>query len=325
MEDDSLDSLITNNPAATSASMPQNDAGNNVSDAVPAFRPKLRKIKRPKIRPMSDIPAAPAKIMPQAARMSENTVGNIAASPAAGYTGTEFSASGTSEIPPLTAETEIKTAPNPNANERTGSFADDTQTRESSASTEIETRSGDSGVLENDLHEELKQSTEIVKAVDAKNLAAGAEYDSSYILDGLPPELDYAVDEDIEDTYADNGSYVKKKLLFIASGLCLIIGLFAGKAMFSSQKVENYGLEGVVTNPDVPSGRPRCGLTDKSQACVFYLMNWYKQELNGRDFYKLAAQLTGREEYMIETDNLRYATVKIKPGHFAQLNIPALK
>lgn len=64
MEDDSLDSLITNNPAATSASVPQNDAGNNVSDAVPAFRPKLRKIKRPKIRPMSDIPAAPAKIMP---------------------------------------------------------------------------------------------------------------------------------------------------------------------------------------------------------------------------------------------------------------------
>ena len=325
MEDDSLDSLITNNPAATSASMPQNDAGNNVSDAVPAFRPKLRKIKRPKIRPMSDIPAAPAKIMPQAARMSENTVGNIAASPAAGYTGTEFPASGTNEIPPLTAETEIKTAPNPNANERTGSFADDTQTRESSASTEIETRSGDSGVLEKDLHEELKQSTEIVKAVDAKKLEAGAEYDSSYILDGLPPELDYAVDEDIENTYADNGSYVKKKLLFIASGLCFIIGLFAGKAMFSSQKVENYGLEGVVTNPDVPSGRPRCGLTDKSQACVFYLMNWYKQELNGRDFYKLAAQLTGREEYMIETDNLRYATVKIKPGHFAQLNIPALK
>lgn len=175
------------------------------------------------------------------------------------------------------------------------------------------------------MHEELKQSMEIIKAVDAQNLTAGAEYDSSYILDGLPPELDYGVDEDIEDTYADNGSYVKKKLLFIASGLCLIIGLFAGKAMFSSQKVENYGLEGVVTNPDVPSGRPRCGLTDKSQACVFYLMNWYKQELNGRDFYKLAAQLTGREEYMIETDNLRYATVKIKPGHFAQLNIPALK
>lgn len=111
MEDDSLDSLITNNPAATSASVPQNDAGNNVSDAVPAFRPKLRKIKRPKIRPMSDIPAAPAKIMPQAARLSENTVGNISVSPAAGYTGTEFPASGTNGAPHLPTETETKIPP----------------------------------------------------------------------------------------------------------------------------------------------------------------------------------------------------------------------
>jgi hypothetical protein len=54
-------------------------------------------------------------------------------------------------------------------------------------------------------------------------------------------------------------------------------------------------------------------------------MNCYKQELTGRDFFKLAATLTGREEYMIETENLRYATTKIKPGAFAQLNIPALK
>ena len=111
----------------------------------------------------------------------------------------------------------------------------------------------------------------------------------------------------------------------MAAIFCLFIGLYVGKALFSSETVENYGLEGVVTNPDVPAGRPRCGLTDKSQACVFYLMNWYKQELEGRDFFRLAAELTGREEYMIETDNLRYANTKIKPGNIAQLNIPALK
>ena len=130
MEDDSLDSLITNNPAATSASVPQNDAGNNVSDAVPAFRPKLRKIKRPKIRPMSDIPAAPAKIMPQAARLSENTVGNISVSPAAGYTGTEFPASGTNGDSHLPTETETKITPNSNAKEQTESSADKAQRRQ---------------------------------------------------------------------------------------------------------------------------------------------------------------------------------------------------
>ena len=127
MEDDSLDSLITNNPAATSASVPQNDAGNN---AVPVFRPKLRKIKRPKIRPMSDIPAAPAKIMPQAARLSENTVGNISVSPAAGYTGTEFPASGTNGAPHLPTETETKIPPNSNAKEQTESSADNAQRRQ---------------------------------------------------------------------------------------------------------------------------------------------------------------------------------------------------
>ena len=143
-------------------------------------------------------------------------------------------------------------------------------------------------------------------------------------MDALPPELDY-VDENMEEDFVPDVGYVKKSMVYIVAGICLLGGLFIGKAFFAEQKIENYGLEGVVANPDVPAGRPRCGLTDKSQACIFYMLNWYKQELNGRDFYKLAAQLTGREEYMIETDNLRYANVKIKPGHFAQLNIPALK
>jgi hypothetical protein len=104
-----------------------------------------------------------------------------------------------------------------------------------------------------------------------------------------------------------------------------LINIFLGGIFFSSKAEEKQGLEGVVLNSDVPQGRARCGLTESSQACIFYIMNWYKQELTGRDFYKLAAQLTGREEYMIETENLRYSTVKIKPGAIVQLNIPALK
>ncbi len=130
---------------------------------------------------------------------------------------------------------------------------------------------------------------------------------------------------DVEEEVIYNYETQNKTLIYVFSGICLIIGILIGKIIFSSQTIEKHGLEGVVTNQDIPSGRPRCGLTDPSQACVFYIMNWYKQELTGRDFYKLAAQLTGREEYMIETDNLRYATIKIKPGHFAQLNIPAIK
>ena len=78
-------------------------------------------------------------------------------------------------------------------------------------------------------------------------------------------------------------------------------------------------------NSEVPAGRPRCGMTEESQACVLYLMNCYKQELTGRNFFELAAQLTKRETYMIDSANIRYANEKIKPGYFVQLNIPALQ
>ncbi len=166
-------------------------------------------------------------------------------------------------------------------------------------------------------------STDLITATQANEITSDSEYENPYVLEGLPPDLDYNSEKYMQEE--ELSGYVKKNILVAVSAICLVLGLFIGKTLFSSQKIEKHGLEGVVINEDVPAGRPRCGLTDKSQACVFYLMNWYKQELNGRDFYKLAAQLTGREDYMIETDNLRYATVKIKPGHFAQLNIPALK
>lgn len=172
--------------------------------------------------------------------------------------------------------------------------------------------------------DQQESHNDLITSAEANEIAQAQSFENSYPLDDMPSELDYESDDYFDDNDNLDG-YVKKNVLVVAGIVCLFLGMFVGKALFSSKKIEQHGLEGVVINQDVPSGRPRCGLTDKSQACVFYLMNWYKQELNGRDFYKLAAQLTGREEYMIETDNLRYATIKIKPGHFAQLNIPALK
>ena len=175
------------------------------------------------------------------------------------------------------------------------------------------------------INEESNQSDNSLVISDAdRGISNASEEDNSYVLDGLPPELNYVADEYIDD-YSINNKYVKKNVVVVFALLFMFIGIFVGKTIFSSQKIETHGLEGVVVNPDIPSGRPRCGLTAKNQACVFYLMNWYRQELNGRDFYKMAADLTGREKYMIESDNLRYANIKIKPGHFAQLNIPALK
>ncbi len=260
-EDDTLDNFLAGN-TENGTDMPMNNA---ISGETPAaLRPKLKKIKRAKVRPAIDIPPAPEKIMPDVQEPAEQTV----------------------SMPAVSAPVEDNPAEN--------------------------------------IAEDSSATTSLVTASEAQNLYVSATQ-NSYVLDGLPPELDYMTDENVDGEYIADGSYVKKSIVYIVAGVCLLSGLFLGKMFFAEQKVENYGLEGVVANPDVPAGRARCGLTDKSQACIFYMLNWYRQELNGRDFYKLAAQLTGREEYMIETDNLRYANVKIKPGHFAQLNIPALK
>lgn len=266
---DSLDNFITTNSTES------------VIQPASAPRPKLRKIKRPKIRPVADILQTPDKITPNVSQPMESSQ--------------------------TVADDNLQSL----SDELSAAISSNEQNY-----TESVSETADSNV-------DKSESTNLITATEAQNAVSQEEYSNSYVLDSLPPELDSMTEDNIE--YIDSANYIKKNVFYIVAFVCLFIGLFIGKALFSSQKVEQHGLEGIVLNPDVPAGRPRCGLTDRSQACIFYLMNWYKQELTGRDFYKLAAQLTGREEYMIETENLRYATVKIKPGHFAQLNIPALK
>lgn len=261
-EDNALDDFLTG-----AASTDFANQGNELSP-----RPKLKKIKRAKVRPTSDIPPAPEKIAVAEVNLTEN-------------------------ITHLDETVE-----------------DNTLVNNMSEAAPVETTS----------IEENTANTSLVTAATAQDLTT-ADNEHSYMLNELPPELDYVADEGGEDEYFDTGNYVKKSAIYVVASVFLFVGLVVGKIFFSEQKIENRGLEGIVTNPDTPAGRPRCGLTDKNQACIFYILNWYKQELNGRDFYKLAAQLTGREEYMIESENMHYANVKIKPGHFAQLNIPALK
>jgi hypothetical protein len=262
MQEDDLDSIIANLEQSFTNSQTSEKLETN--EGIVHNRPRLRKIKRPKIRPMNqeDVSVRPSPVVSSDENVNDSS----------------------------------------NLNSLTPSFSQ--QETEEASKTSLITSD-----VAKDLTDTIKKS------------------ENPYILEGLPPELDYengSTSQDEEDDFINHSTYMKKNISYILAGICLFIGLFIGKAFFSSQVIENRGLEGIVINPEVPSGRPRCGLTDKNQACIFYIMNWYKQELNGRDFYKLAAQLTGREEYMIETENLRYAQVKIKPGHFAQLNIPAI-
>lgn len=115
-----------------------------------------------------------------------------------------------------------------------------------------------------------------------------------------------------------------KALISIAIG-AFFVGFIIAKVMFGEQKVVRDGLQGVVINAEVPRGRARCGVAEKTQGCVLYIMNPQRQELNARDFYDLASQLTGRQRFVIETGNMRYSNVKIRPGDIAQFNIPPLQ
>ena len=146
------------------------------------------------------------------------------------------------------------------------------------------------------------------------------------------PSQNY-IDEDPfpEDTFVYQGEQnfsahtIDNKKMLIISCICIVIGLVFGMFMSSGEKVVHDGLRGIVANPEVPKGRARCGVAEKTQGCVLYIMNPQRQDLNGRDFYDLAAQLTGRQRFVIETGNMRYSTIKIKPGNIAQLNIPPLQ
>ncbi len=139
-------------------------------------------------------------------------------------------------------------------------------------------------------------------------------------------------EEDLQDDYpsyaaaagADLPPYLTKKILILIGAVLFFLGIITTKLFFTDSKVVRDGLQGVVVNPEVPKGRARCGVAERTQGCVLYIMNPQRQELNARDFYDLAAQMTGRQRFVIETGNMRYSNTKIRPGSIAQINIPPL-
>ncbi len=128
----------------------------------------------------------------------------------------------------------------------------------------------------------------------------------------------------IEENEEVVAPYLNKKILVFAGILIFFLGAMLSRLITTDSKVVRNGLQGVVVNPEVPRGRPRCGVAERTQGCVLYIMNPQRQELAAREFYDLAAQLTGRQRFVIDTGNMRYSNTKIRPGDIAQLNIPPL-
>lgn len=136
--------------------------------------------------------------------------------------------------------------------------------------------------------------------------------------DIMPPKLSFM------EQLMQGNMFTMKGMAFIAAAV-FVVGFMFAKLFFAQQTIVRDGLQGVVFNPEVPRGRARCGVVERSRGCVLYIMNPQRQELSGRDFYDLASQLTSRQRFVIETGNMRYSNVKIRPGDIAQLNIPPLQ
>ena len=121
------------------------------------------------------------------------------------------------------------------------------------------------------------------------------------------------------------GNLFTMKGVIVISILIFIVGILVAKIFMGGKTIVKDGLQGVVVNAEVPRGRARCGIAERTQGCVLYIMNPQRQDLQGRDFYDLASQLTGRQRFVIETGNMRYSNIKIRPGDIAQINIPPLQ
>lgn len=133
-----------------------------------------------------------------------------------------------------------------------------------------------------------------------------------------------------DDPYKDNMAadlglpplFIKTKMLLSLFVLFFLIGGGVGYLMNSVKGKSEDGMQGVVRNAEIPKGRPRCGIAQKGQGCVLYLMNAQRREMEARDFFGMASDLLKVPRFQIETANIRYATTRIPPGYIALLNIP---
>ncbi len=108
----------------------------------------------------------------------------------------------------------------------------------------------------------------------------------------------------------------------IFAGIFLFGIIFGATVFGSTTKTTTSGLQGVVRNPEVRAGRQRCGIAEKTQGCVLFIMNATRRDREARSFYDEAARITGVPSYTIELGNIEYATSIIRPGFIAQINIP---
>ena len=143
---------------------------------------------------------------------------------------------------------------------------------------------------------------------------------------GEAENIKFITDEDLLPANQDSiKSYLQNKTVLMLMIIAAMVGaLFSYMLAPAQQTAASRGLEGVVSNPEIPAGKSRCGLVEPHQACRLYIMNSKNHEVTGKDFYNIAAKWTNREPYLINTNNMKYSSMRIKPGYIAEIYIPSL-
>ena len=122
------------------------------------------------------------------------------------------------------------------------------------------------------------------------------------------------------------GVDMNPKTVGVIAMIALFCGLLLGAMFFGgTSKPVQQGLIGVVKNTDITQPLRRCGLIDKGQACVLYIVNHTRYDKTVEDYFKQAQDLTGVPLYSIQMANPRYAKRIVRPGYFAEIHIPRVR
>lgn len=121
---------------------------------------------------------------------------------------------------------------------------------------------------------------------------------------------------------------ITTKGFMLVSLIVLIIGMMFGSLLFggsSTPQPQRQGLQGVVRNQDMTTPLRRCGMIDRGEACVLYIMNSTRYDKVAEDFFDEAVKLTEIQKYSISMVNPKYSKTRIPPGYFAEIKIPKIR
>lgn len=152
--------------------------------------------------------------------------------------------------------------------------------------------------------------------------------DENGIIDDLPEEEEEYVSPYEKNMAADFGLppiFIQTKMLLFLFFFFTVCGLGTGWFFGQMKPTNTEQVSGIVQNSEILKGRPRCGVAQKGQGCVLFLLNSTREDHDAKYFFQMASDLMQVPKFQIETSNMKYGNTRIPPGYFALINIPPMQ